>query len=113
VTDIQFLGFIGIVSAGGIMLALMLGFLDTERTGAGRTHRAEVGPTIQPAATLPAFFARPQTGNYAPDRAGLDDALIAYLEEHVRAERAIVTGFVHLPSFASLYRQTGASGIVH
>lgn len=111
--EMQFLGFIGIVSVGGIMLALILEFLDTERHSAVRTARAEVEPAVRSAATLPAFFAKPQISNYVPDNPGLDDALIALLEEHVRAEQAIVTGFVHLPSFASLYRQTASGRIMH
>ena len=112
-SEMQFLGFIGIVAAGGILLTLILGFLDTERPGAIAARRAEAEPTFDSAAALPAFFARPQIINYVPDSPGLDDALIALLEEHVRAERAIVTGFVHLPSFGSLYRQTASPQIMH
>lgn len=105
----QFLGFIGIVLAGGILMAFMLELLNTERRGMEKAERMEVGPVVQSAATLPAFFGKPRVAAHMLDSKELGDALIAVLEEHVRNEQAIVSGFVHLPSFASLYRQTGSS----
>jgi hypothetical protein len=107
----QFLGFVGIVTAGAILLVFIFEFLNTERYGAEKVG-AEVEPAVQSVATLPAFFAKLRSGDYVPGNKGLDDAVIAVLEEHVRSEQAIVTGFVHLPSFASLYRQTGSSQIM-
>jgi hypothetical protein len=32
-----------------------------------------------------------------------DDALLAMLQNHVKAERAVVSEFVHFPSIDSLY----------
>ena len=112
-TDMQFLGFIGIVSAGALLLVFIFEFLNTERYYAAKTARAEVEPAVRSVATLPAFFAKLHIGDRTPENKGLDDAVIALLEEHVRNEQAIVTGFVHLPSFASLYRQTSSSQIMH
>ena len=112
-TDIQLLGFIGIVTAGAVLLVFIFEFLNTERYDAVQTARAEVEPAVRSVAALPAFFARLRIGDRTPESTGADDAVIALLEEHVRSEQAIVTGFVHLPSFASLYRQTSSAQIMN
>jgi hypothetical protein len=102
----RLLGFIGIVLAGGVIMAFALEFLNTERRARGEHRRVKVAPAVQSVTELPAFFAKLRHVDRAPAEAALDDALIALLEEHVRAERAMVTKFVHSPSLDSLYRQT-------
>jgi len=109
----RFLGFIGIVLAGGVMMAFILEFLDTERYDARDKRRVDVEPAVRSIAELPAFFAKRQTTDHPPARPVSDDALIAFLEEHVRAEHAMVTKFVHLPSLDSLYRQAKPSPTLH
>jgi hypothetical protein len=109
----RFLGFIGIVLAGGVIMAFILEFLNTERSDAGEKRRVEVEPAVQSIAELPAFFAKRQTNDHPPARPVSDDPLIAFLEEHVRAEHAIATRFVHLPSLDSLYRQAKPSPTLH
>jgi hypothetical protein len=109
----RFLGFIGIVLAGGVMMAFMLELLNTERHGAAEKRRVEVDPAVRSIAELPTFFATRQTTEHLPARPVSDDALIAFLEEHVRAEHAMVTQFVHLPSLDSLYRPAKPSPTLH
>lgn len=109
----RFLGFIGIVLAGGVMMAFILELLNSERYDARKERRVEVEPAVRSVATLPAFFAKPQTNDRPPASPGFDEALIAFLEEHVRAEQAMVTKFVHFPSLDSLYRQAKPSATVH
>jgi hypothetical protein len=106
-------GFIGIVLAGGVLMAFTLEFLNTERRGTGEHSRPNVKPALQSVGALPGFFAKPQNRDHAPATPAFDDALIALLEEHVRAERVMVTGFVHFPSLDSLYRQTNPSPTLH
>lgn len=109
----RFLGFIGIVLAGGVMMAFILEFLNTERNNGRETRRVEEEPAARSIAELPAFFAKRQTTERPPARPVSDDALIAFLEAHVRAEHAMVTKFVHLPSLDSLYRQAKSSPTLH
>jgi hypothetical protein len=109
----RFFAFIGIVLAGGVLMAFILEFLNTERHDANKERRLEVEPAVRSVATLPAFFAKPQTDTPAQAVTGLDEALIAFIEEHIRAEQAMVTKFVHFPSLDSLYRQAKPSPTLH
>lgn len=109
----RFLGFIGIVLAGGVLMAFMLEFLNTERHRAAQRPRVESDPAVRSIAELPAFFAKRQTSEHPPVRPVSDDALIAFLEAHMRAEHAMVTKFVHLPSLDSLYRPAKPSSTLH
>lgn len=109
----RFLGFIGIVLAGGVMMAFILEFLNTERYEAREARRMEAEPAVRSIAELPAFFAKRQATEHLPARPVSDDALIAFLEEHVRAEHAMVTKFVHLPSLDALYRPAKPSPTLH
>jgi len=108
----QFFGFVGITVTGFVMLAVILELLDTERFGARGERRDEVEPAVRSVATLPAFFVG-RAESPPPARAEFNDALIAFLEEHVRTERAIVNTFVHLPSLDSLYRQAPPFPTMH
>jgi hypothetical protein len=73
----------------------------------------EMEADVRSVATLPAFFAKAPAGTPLPVTPGLDEALIALIEEHVRAEQAMVTKFVYYPSFDSLYRQAKPSPTLH
>lgn len=110
----RFFAFIGIVLAGGVLMAFTLELLNTERRrDVRKERRMEVEPAVRSVATLPAFFARPHTDAPVQAVTGLDEALIAFIEEHVRAEQAMVTKFVHFPSLDSLYRQAKPSQTLH
>lgn len=102
----NFFGFIAIVLAGGAVLALTLQWLNTESRDAREARRSMVvEPAVRSAAALSAFFAKPRAHASPPIVTGFDDALLAFLENHVRAEQAMVTKFVRFPSVDSLYRQ--------
>ena len=109
----RFLGFIVIVLAGGVTMAFMLELLSTEGRDVEKERRVEADPAARSIAELPAFFAKPQTTEHLPVRPASEDPVIAFLEAHVRAEHAMVTKFVHLPSLDSLYRQPKSPSIVH
>lgn len=109
----RFVAFIGIVLAGGVIMAFILELLNTERFGAGKERHLEVEPAVRSIATLPAFFAKPQAEAPPQAIAGFDEALITFIEEHIKAEQAMVTKFVHLPSLDSLYRQAKPSPTLH
>jgi hypothetical protein len=88
---------------GGMMLALVMGYMSTEEARA-----REAGNHRQVARTadaIPAFLAKSVRDELASEIRGLDDALLARLESHVREEQALVSQFVHHPSVHSLYRQ--------
>lgn len=106
---LRLLGFIGIVLAGGVMMAFILELLNTERVDAQRERRLEVELPARSVPALAAFFAKPQAGAPAQPVTGIDEALIAFIEEHVKAEQAMATTFVHFPSLDSLYRQAKSS----
>ena len=109
----RFLGFIGIVMAGGVTMAFILELLSTEGGHVANERRVEADPAARSIAELPAFFAKLQTTQHPPVRPVSDDPLIAFLEAHVRAEHAMVTKFVHRPSLDSLYRQAKSPPILH
>jgi hypothetical protein len=109
----RFFGFIGLFLAAGVLMALVLEWLSTERADARRERRMEVEADVRSVATLPAFFAKAPANMPLPAGTGLDEALIALIEEHVKAEQAMVTKFVHFPSVDSLYRQAKSSQLMH
>jgi hypothetical protein len=92
-----------ITLVGLVTLGLVLKFLETEPTPrAERRRSADVEPAVTSVAALPAFFVKPGEPTVV---VGFADDLVALLENHVRAERAMATKFVHYPSVDSLYRQ--------
>lgn len=111
--SMRFFAFIGIVLAGGVLMAFVLELLSSERADARKDRRMEVEADVRSVATLPAFFAKAQAHTPLPANPDLDAALIAFIEEHVKAEQAMVTKFVHFPSLDSLYRQAKPSPTLH
>lgn len=91
---------------GGLMLALVVGYLSTEEARAQEAQQRADGPRLK-AGVLPApgFFAVPYTEPLPAGLSAFDDALLACVERHVKAEQALVTQFVHQPSIDTLYRQ--------
>lgn len=98
---------------GGMMLALVMGYRSIEESRAQEVaHPARPRPAD--VVMVPSFFA---TAENLPAShrsvVAFDEALLARLEQHVRAEQATVAQFVHFPSIDSLYRQSGSSLHVH
>jgi hypothetical protein len=100
---------------GGMTLALAMGYQSIEESRAqqardskARTARPVVGATV-----VPGFLARVDDHKLPSPLIAFDDALLAELEEHVRAEQAVVKQFVHFPSIDSLYRHSGSSLRIH
>lgn len=100
-----FFGFLLVTLVGGAMFALITAFLDAGLTGQDARKRSVVGePVVQPLAAAPGFFAALEAQNPPPAVSGFDDALLAFLENHVRTEQAMATRFVRYPSVHTLYR---------
>ena len=108
---VLFLGFL----LGGLMLILYMGYLSTEEARAQqeRQHSVKTVRAREIAAEIPGFFAPLDAARKPATPLAFDDALLARLESHVRAEQAIVTQFVRYPSIDSLYRQGGQELRVH
>lgn len=103
----RFLGFVAIVLAGGVMMAFLLEFLSTGHGDEleARTHSVKVEPVVYSPEALPAFFAKLGADGRPLVDPKFDDALIAFLENHVKSEQAMVSRFVHFPSVDSLYQR--------
>ncbi len=110
-----FLGFVLIVAVGISVLALTLGLLSPTRETAMEAKHPSTGVLAAEslAASIPAFFATRQTDQPPLASPGFDDALLALLQNHVKAERAMANEFVHFPSVDSLYRQARPSVTMH
>ncbi|MEX1129730.1 MAG: hypothetical protein WD227_02345 [Vicinamibacterales bacterium] len=99
---------------GGMTLALAMGYRSIEESRSEQRPERHVQPA--PAAYVMAghgFFERAADRTPAPPAIAFDDALLAQLERHVRAEQAAVSQFVHFPSVDSLYSSSGTSLRVH
>ena len=108
-----FLGFILTVGIGISFLALLLKWLDPERQIVAQEEMRQVPQGVRAAesmaAAVPAFFARAHAGQTPSSMLTFDERLFAFLENHVKAEQAMVSEFVHLPSIDSLYREARPS----
>jgi hypothetical protein len=99
---------------GGMMLALVMGYRSIEESRLGQTleqphARAE---TVARTIAVPSFL--PRAGVVPPvPSITFDDALLARLERHVRAEQALVSQFVRFPSVDSLYSRSSTSLRAH
>ena len=100
-----FLGFIVIVAVGIGVPAVVLELLSPVRQRPAREApgaSAHTQPAETAVAAIPAFFARPAR-ELRPMALGFDESMLAFLQNHVKAERAIANEFVHYPSVDSLY----------
>lgn len=99
---------------GGMMLALVMGYLSTEQARAKEEEEAQRHRlVVRTAEAIPGFFAKPAHDERPSEIPGFDDALLARLESHVREEQALVSQFVHYPSIDSLYRKAPQSLRMH
>lgn len=98
---------------GGMMLALVMGYRDIEASRAERTVRASKAPRVGRVAIVPSFFAAAKKHVVTGPAIAFDEALLARLEQHVKAEHDTVAEFVHYPSLDSLYRKSESSLHVH
>jgi len=114
-TTVVFVLFLGFV-LGGLTLILYMGYQSTEEARArqGREHRVDETVRVREiAAQMPGFFVPLDADRMPAPSLAFDNAMLARLESHVRAEQAIVTQFVRYPSIDSLYRQGGPELRVH
>jgi len=104
-TTVVFLLFLGFL-LGGLTLILYMGYQSTEqaRAQAAQERAAETAAAHTVAVEVPGFFAPMASDRIPTTSLAFDDALLAALESHVKAEQAIVTQFVRYPSIDSLYR---------
>jgi hypothetical protein len=98
---------------GGLMLALVMGYRSIEESRAQPVARPAPAPSAVDVVLIPSFFTAVERVSPAGPALAFDEALLARLEQHVRAEQAMVAQFVHYPSIDSLYRQSGSSLHVH
>lgn len=99
---------------GGMMLALAMGYRSIEESRIEQRPERHVQPA--PVAYVVAghgFFESAADRMPASPAITFDDALLAQLEQHVRAEQAVVSQFVHFPSVDSLYSSSGTSLRAH
>ena len=111
----RFLTFVVVVLTAIGVLALILEFLSTERyvtreaTDAAKRPAAALAIAEPAPATLPLFTGTLlRLGDLPPATGVFDDALLAVVQHHVKAEQEMVHEFVHFPSIDSLYRQSGS-----
>lgn len=100
---------------GGMMLALVMGYLSAEerRAQEARAGKARAASAAEVATSVPAFFADLEKEAAAMAAARFDEALLASIARHVRAEKAAVSKFLLDPSVHSLYEQSDRSIHVH
>lgn len=99
---------------GGLMLALTMGYRSIEESRAQEAERPVMAASRATSVVMiPSFFAKIENRSFPSTAVAFDEALLARLEEHVKAEHATVAQFVHFPSVDSLYRQSGSSLHVH
>lgn len=99
---------------GGMTLALAMGYRSIEASRIEQRPERHVQPA--PVAYVVAghgFFESAADRMPASPAITFDDALLAQLERHVRAEQAVVSQFVHFPSVDSLYSSSGTSLRAH
>ena len=98
---------------GGMVLALAMGYRSIEEGRAEEAARAAARPRARDFVVVPSFFVKPANDSPLGTPMAFDDALLARLEQHVRAEHAMAAQFVRYPSVDSLYRQSASELHVH
>jgi hypothetical protein len=95
---------------GGMMLALVMGYLSTEQRRAEGERQASMA--VQTAVPVPRFFAELGEEWQEPARDGPEDEFVDQIEGYLREEQALVARFVKDPSIDNLYRQVPASPLI-
>ena len=99
---------------GGGMLALVLGYLETEKTRARELAATMGAPAPAPEAVREhRFFAALEEGAARVQPTAPSDELIHELETFLKTEQALAARFVNEPSIDNLYRHASASSSVH
>jgi hypothetical protein len=98
-----------VLLSGGIVLALVMGILATEEGRARKERHPRAGATASRLAEIPRFFADLDDTPVAGRGAGPHDEIVGRLEDYLRAEQALVAGFVREPSIENLYRRASPS----
>ena len=100
---------------GGGMLALVLGYLETEKARARELAAATAGDAA-PAPTAVRehpFFAKLEEDGAAVQPPQPDDELVDELETYLKAEQVFAARFVNEPSIDNLYRHASISTAVN
>lgn len=97
---------------GGMMLALVMGYINTEQERAKESSRAAAAAADR-VAGLPQFFWDPNAEQPTAENEGVDDDLVGQFEDYLRKEQAAVVRFVNEPSLDNLYRRMPASPLIH
>ena len=98
---------------GGGMLALVFGFLETEKSRALEAATQGVPAQVPEAAEEHSFFAILEEGAAVLKPVAPADELIDELEAFLKKEQSLVARFVNEPSVHNLYRNAFASPSVH
>jgi hypothetical protein len=93
---------------GGMMLALVMGYAETERTRQKESQQSTDG-VARAVESVPRFFAPLDAPVQAASLSGNHDEFVDHLEGYLKAEQALVARFVNEPTVDNLYRQTAIS----
>lgn len=97
---------------GGMMLALVMGYMNTEQERAKQNARAAAA-AAERVASLPQFFRDPNARQpTTTEDDHLANDLVGQFEHYLQAEQAAVARFVNEPSIDNLYRRTPASPLI-
>ncbi len=96
---------------GTTMAILMLGYSSVEkhREQEARQHAVDEARALSMATAVPRFFLKDGESRDYPNAPIVNDAMLADLENYVRAEQAAVARFVNEPSIEHLYGNSGGS----
>lgn len=111
-TSIFVLAVLAVFVFGGMMLALVMGYINTEQERAKGGARAAAA-AAKKVASLPQFFRDPNTRQPTTGDDHFTDDLVGRLEDYLQAEQAVVAKFVNEPSIDNLYRHMPASPLIH
>jgi len=100
---------------GGGMLALVLGFLETEKSRARELAAATAGDSAPApeAVREHSFFANLEEGSPAAQPDQPDDEMVDELESFLKEEQVFAARFVNEPSIDNLYRHATLSPAIN
>ena len=93
---------------GGMMLALVMGYAETERARQ-KESRSSADGVARAVEAVPRFFAPLNVPVQAASPSGNHDDLVDHLKGYLEAEQALVARFIDEPTIDNLYRQATVS----
>ena len=97
---------------GGMMLALVMGYINTEQERAEQSAH-DAAAAVEKLASLPQFFRDPNVRQPTTEDNHLADDLVGQFEDYLQAEQMAVARFVNEPSIDNLYHQISTSPLIH